>query len=165
MKKKISTFFLVGLLLIVSFAAGFSVTKSQAKVNVLLGFGGQLIDSTPCTCSGGLWLLYAPIANASFPGGALSYNEYVTITYPFYNMTTPGVWHLGTYLPGVQGCWMFADVGWACFPVPVLGHEVMVGTSATPTKLAPEDISGAPGEVPNMPAGEGGTLPVGQAIV
>lgn len=128
MKKIFLTICLVVLLLIISFIAGFSVTKSQAVVP--LGFGGRLIDFAYCPCSDSLWLFYAPMLDGPFPGGALSWSEYDTVTYPFYNMVTPGVWHLGLFLPGVQGCWVYDWDG--CYPIPVLGHEVMVGTSAEP---------------------------------
>lgn len=118
------------ILLVASFFAGFSVTKSQAVVP--LGFGGQVVTWLPCTCSGSLWIFYAPLkVPSSFPGGPLNYAPYSTLTYSFYNMVTPGVWHLGTYMPGVQGCWI--EAGFTCVPLPVLGQEIMVGTSAVPS--------------------------------
>lgn len=128
MKKKILTICLIVTLLAVSFAAGFSVTKSQAVVP--LGFGGHLLFWLPCTCSASLWLFYLPVPDEPFPGGPLGWGPYDTITYSFYNVVTPGVWHLGQYLPGVQSCWEYAI--FFCFPLPVLGHETMVGTSMTP---------------------------------
>jgi hypothetical protein len=129
MKKKISTICLIVILIAISFAFGFSATKTQAVIP--LGFSGHLISWLPCTCSASLWLFYAPNLVSSFPGGPLNYAPYATITYPYYNMITPGVWHMGTYLPGVQSCWIIIPP--VCVPLPVLGHEVMVGTSAVPT--------------------------------
>jgi hypothetical protein len=128
MKKKILTVCLITVLLAVSFAAGFSAVKSQA---VGLGFSGHLLAWLPCTCSASLWLFYAPTIEQIFPGGPLNYAPYSAITYSFYNMVTPGVWHLGKYLPGVQGCWII--IPFACIPLPVLGNETMVGTSGVPT--------------------------------
>lgn len=131
MKKRSFIIFLIVAMIAVSFVAGFSITKSRAVAP--LAFSGHLVKWLPCTCNGGLWLFYAPNIDSSFPGGALSYAPYSTITYPYYNMTTPGVWHLGTYLPGVQSCWFYT--GHHCIILPTLGHEVMVGTSAVPTPL------------------------------
>lgn len=135
MKKKIITACLVIMLLTVSFMAGFSVTKSQAVVP--LGFGSILLDWFPCDCSGSLWLYYSGLPNSPFLGGALGYGPHDTITYSYYNVTTPGVWHLGLYSPGVQSCWLFVVEG--CIILPVVGHELMVGTSLTPA----EDNTGA----------------------
>ena len=129
MKKKLFTISLIVVMLAISFAVGFSVTKTQAVV--ALPFGGHLLLSIPCTCSIALWEYYLPIPNAVFPGGPLAYTPYATITYSYYNVITPGVWHLGTYMPGVQSCWMW--YGPVCAPLPVLGHEIMVGTSLVPT--------------------------------
>jgi hypothetical protein len=129
MKKNISTICLIILLLAVSFTVGFFATETQAVVP--LGFSGHLMWWLPCTCSGSLYLFYAPNVDSSFPGGPLNYAPYATITYSYYNMITPGVWHLGTYLPGVQGCWIIVPHG--CAPLPVLGQEVQVGTSMLPT--------------------------------
>lgn len=151
MKNRIFIYCLIFILLAVSFAAGFFVTKSQAVVP--LAFGGMLIGVTECTCSGSLWLLYAPLgAPSPFPGGPLNYSLYSTITYSFYNVTTPGVWHMGLYLPGVQGCWIFVVEG--CAPLPVVGSEVMVGTSTT----VPKDNTGANDLSPNTLQTEGATV-------
>jgi len=127
--KKIYIICLITFLTAAAFFAGFSATKSSAIVP--LPFGGQLVFWLPCTCTASLWLFYAPIPNAVFPGGPLGYGPYDTITYQYYNMVTPGVWHLGTYLPGVQSCWII--IPHACIPLPVIGHEIMVGTSMVPT--------------------------------
>ncbi len=129
MKKKLLIFCLIVTLLAVSFLAGFSISKSQAVV--YLAFSGHLVWWQPCTCSAGLWLWYAPNIDQPFPGGPLIYLPYATLTYSFYNMTTPGVWHLGLWVPGVQSCWIY--VGHGCSILPALGQEVMVGTSASPT--------------------------------
>lgn len=138
MKKKIFTFCLIFVLFAVSFAAGFSVTKSQAIVP--LGFGGMLLDWEICDCSYSFWLFYAPIGVPSpFPGGPLGYSPYDTVTYSYYDMLDPGVWHLGMYLPFVQTCWVFD--GFGCFPLPVLGHEIMVGTSLKPDDSSASDTS------------------------
>jgi hypothetical protein len=129
MKKNIFIICLIVVLLAISFAVGFSVTKSRAIA--ALDFSGHLVSWLPCTCSASLWLFYAPNVDQPFPGGALDYSPYSTITYSYYNMMTPGVWHLGQYLPGVQSCWIYVGAG--CAPLPVLGHEIMVGTSGVPT--------------------------------
>ena len=59
--------------------------------------------------------------------GPLVYSPYSTIPYPYYMIGVPAVWHLGSYIPGVQACWMFVAVG--CVPFPTLGLMTKVGTS------------------------------------
>lgn len=126
MIKKISIICIGMLLIGVCFAFGFYVAKTKAVGPI--AFGGRLTQVKFCNCSASYWLFYAPLPDSSFPGGPLSYVPYATKVYSFYKMTTPGVWHLGTYLPGVQSCWVAVHHG--CLPLPVLGQEVMVGTSA-----------------------------------
>jgi hypothetical protein len=60
-------------------------------------------------------------------GGPLGYNPWSTITYLYYQIDTIGVWHLGTYLPNVQSCWI--DIGEDCAVLPTSGLEFQVGTS------------------------------------
>jgi hypothetical protein len=42
-------------------------------------------------------------------------------------VVAPGSWLLGTYLPGVQSCFMYYGV--TCAPFPVLGTISMTGTT------------------------------------
>jgi len=134
MKKKFFTICLVSVLIFSSFVLGFFVTTSYGE-GLGLPFGGHEVFWVPCTCSAALWIYYIPatdagVPSADFPGGALAYTPYSTLLYSAYNVETPGVWHLGQYLPGVQSCWMAAFFG--CFPLPVLGTETQVGTSLSP---------------------------------
>jgi hypothetical protein len=155
MKKKIFTFCLVTVMLVVSFITGFSVSKSQAIVP--LGFGGHLMSWFYCDCSDSWWLFYAPMPDSSFLGGALSWADYDSMTYPYYNMLTPGVWHLGLYLPGVQGCWFYD--GLICEALPVEGDEIMVGTSMKPTAFPkPDPETGANDLSPSTLNAEGATV-------
>lgn len=87
--------------------------KAEASIGV--PFGGRLMYTFPCTCSGA-WSVgliptgptYAPIL--SVYAGSQAYAYY----------SAPFALHfLGTYIPGVQACWMYAVL--ACFPFPSYG--------------------------------------------
>ncbi len=129
---KIVTYFVI----IVCFLGG--VTFSFSKKNVAQGiglpaFGGQVLWWIPCTCSPSIAIFYRPAQPSTFIGGPLAYSPIKTLTYLYYNMVTPGVWHLGDYIPGVQACWM--QTATVCVPFPVLGLEAHVGTSGAPSPL------------------------------
>ena len=134
MKKKFLTICLVVTLIVSCFSLGFFVTTGHGE-GFGLPFGGHEVMWIPCTCSAALWIYYIPsmdagVPSVDFPGGALAFMPYATFLYSAYNVETPGVWHLGQYLPGVQGCWMYGV--FSCFPLPVLGTETQVGTSLSP---------------------------------
>ena len=130
MKKRFFIICLIATIVISSFGIGFFTAKSRA-VSVGLPFGGRELFWIPCTCSASIWIYYLAAQPSDFPGGPLTYAPYMTQLFSFYNVETPGVWHLGQYLPGVQTCWMYD--GFGCFILPALGGETEVGTSMTPS--------------------------------
>ena len=93
-----------------------------------LPFGGLASFPLPCTCSATLAIWFAPLylGGPIAITGPLVYSPYSTIPYAYYMIGVPGVWHLGSYLPGVQACWMYAGV--ACVPFPTIGLMTKVGT-------------------------------------
>lgn len=94
-----------------------------------LPFGGLANFPIPCTCSFTMAVWFTPLylGGPIAITGPLVYSPYSTIPYPYYMIGVPGVWHLGSYLPGIQACWMYVGVG--CVPFPTIGIMTMVGTS------------------------------------
>ena len=96
----------------------------KASASIGLPIGGLITSMTYCTCSPGIALFVsgAPAKPSGFyvlAPGTVPYSNYM-----FY----PGSWLLGSYLPGVQSCWMYA--GFGCYPLPgVIGTLSMAGTS------------------------------------
>jgi hypothetical protein len=96
----------------------------------LLGWGGLTSFTTPCTCSGALWIWYAPLYPIqTFPllSGALTYMPGQTILKAWGLIGVPTTWALGQFIPGLQVCLIGAPP--ACAPLPSLGHMYLVGTS------------------------------------
>lgn len=86
--------------------------KSQAAIG--MHFGGLDVAETYCTCSANFWIWFAPLYFTSVPvTGALVYEPF-SIGYSYY-VPFPSTWVLGTFIPGVQTCWMYA--GYFCFPM------------------------------------------------
>jgi|SRR3989344_2662923 len=108
-----------------------SVVLPLAKVRaqVELPFGGLANFPIPCTCSLTVAVWFTPLylGGPAAVTGPLVYSPYLTIPYAYYLVGVPGVWHLGSYIPGVQACWMY--VGVACVPFPTLGVMTKVGTN------------------------------------
>jgi hypothetical protein len=103
--------------------------RAHALVPPLMPFGGWPdITPIPCTCSIGLWSWFGPLyITGSIPlTGPLVYLPYSTLPLANYLITAPATPHLGSYIPGVQACWMYAVAG--CFPLPSLGLMGFVGT-------------------------------------
>ncbi len=94
-----------------------------------LPFGGFSTFTTPCTCSGTFYVWFAPLylGGPVVITGPVVYSPFSTIPYANFFTGVPAVWHLGSYIPGVQACWMASPVG--CFPLPSLGIMTKVGTS------------------------------------
>lgn len=93
-------------------------------------FGGLVSFSIPCTCTPSLlWVWHTPLflGGPIVATGPLVYSPFTTIPYPEYMFGVPGAWDLGTYIPGVQACWMYAV--FFCFPLPSIGLMTMAGTS------------------------------------
>ena len=106
----------------------FSPIKTQAAVG--LGFGGLVTAVIPCPCSGGFWVWFTPLyINSPVPvTGAIYFSALHTIPYSWYAFGVPGTWELGTFVPGVQECYIPTPAG--CVPLPTLGSMIMAGTSA-----------------------------------
>jgi hypothetical protein len=97
-----------------------------------LPFGGYVNYSLPCTCSGTLWIWFTPLylGGPIVASGPLVYSPFSTLLFSNYLIGVPGTWHLGSYVPGAQACWMIAPppaVG--CVPLPSTGVITSVGTS------------------------------------
>lgn len=136
MKKNFFVILISVILIGASFAAGFLIKnqKSSAAAPLLLPFGGELWSAEWCECSATFDLFYSPIYPlAVFPvaGAWLGYDPALTVVYAQYNMITPGVWHLGQFIPELQTCWSFHRS--LCFPVGDEGAILQVGTSLTPS--------------------------------
>ena len=112
----------------------FSLPGFSAKAQ-LLPFGGLVTSVIPCTCPGSIgsmWIGYAPLyLGAPVPAaGSLVYVPYITQVFAWYKVTVPTTWHLGSYVPGVQACFMLVPPpGIGCFPLPAAGVITQVGTS------------------------------------
>lgn len=100
-----------------------------------LPFGGLVSYTLPCTCPGSignLWIWFVPFFLGSHipVTGPLVYAPYVSQLYAWYMIGVPTTWHLGSYLPGVQACWMLVPPpGTGCIPWPAAGVITQVGTS------------------------------------
>lgn len=104
-----------------------SPVKVQAAVPPLLHFGGWATAWVPCTCSAAVWSWMAPLYLAPIPvTGPLVYAPYATLPLANFLVTVPATPHEGTYIPGVQACWMYA--GFFCFVLPSIGLMAYVGT-------------------------------------
>jgi len=100
-----------------------------------LPFGGQVSYSVPCTCPGSigsLWIAFNILYLGSDTPvtGSLVYVPYISQLFAWFSIGVPTAWHLGTYLPGVQMCWMLIPPpGTGCVPLPSAGVITQVGTS------------------------------------
>jgi hypothetical protein len=122
---------------VVLFAATLVPERAKAQITGGAPFGGLVVGVLPCTCPatlGNFWVSYAPLWFGSAPAvGALVYSPLTTKLHPLYQPVFPGKWHLGTYAPGVQACWMINPAvlvtGIPCVPFPAAGIITSLGTS------------------------------------
>ena len=100
-----------------------SLARSQE-----LPFGGLVTSFFPCTCSFTLMVWFTPLylGGDIALSGPLVYSPYSTIPYSNFLIGVPGTWELGSYIPGVQACWMY--YGTTCAPFPTIGIMTKVGT-------------------------------------
>ena len=106
----------------------FLILPIQVKAQSL-PFGGIVSTTISCTCSGTRWIHFTPLylGGPTVTSGALVYSPFSTILYANFNIGSSGKWHLGSYLPGVQACWI--RVWKFCLPLPNLGLMTKVGTN------------------------------------
>ena len=131
---------LIGTLTLVAIAAAFilnlglSAPAPAVAVAVTQPFGGKVVISTPCTCDPGTFHIefaapfYDPLP---LQVGALDYSVLFSPinsptglyggpgTFEFYKPTIPpGIYDLGSYVPGIQACYMLTPTpnGPVCIP-------------------------------------------------
>ncbi|MEK7390919.1 MAG: hypothetical protein AAB635_02160 [Patescibacteria group bacterium] len=117
--KKIIIFFLILAVIVV---VAYSILKYTKGIG-LLPFGGKVLTSIPCTCSGNFLLTISPPVGGQFsyiPGSQAYLN---------YNLPSVGVWALGLYTPGTGICTIFVGKGCVPFGVPIGTITPTVGTS------------------------------------
>ncbi len=116
------------LIISIGIASVFLLLPVSTSAAVGLPFGGIAAFPLPCTCTGTVAIWFAPLylGGPIAITGPLVYSPYSTIPFANYMTGVPGVWHLGSYLPGVQACWMFGGI--TCFPFPTIGLMTKVGT-------------------------------------
>ncbi len=117
---KHSKIFFFSLVLLDVLVFSFFPLTTQALVPPLVPFGGLDVAHIPCTCTGGaVHQIYFGKFSFPRPIGAGSLSWVVgTIGYAHY-IPHPGAHVLGSVIPGVQMCWMYA--AFFCFPLPNLG--------------------------------------------
>ena len=100
-----------------------------AKAQLELAFAGVASFSIPCTCSGTLAIWFAPLylGGPILITGPVTYSPYSTLPFADFMIGVPTAWHLGSFLPGVQACWIY--VGVSCVPFPTIGLMTKVGTN------------------------------------
>ena len=123
----------VALAIFCSFAGSFLLVlpmRAYAAAPIqLLPFAGIVSYTKDCTCSGTLYIWFAPLylGGETVITGAMVYSPYKTILYAYYNIGVSGLWHLGDYTPGEQACSIF--VGKGCVTLPAIGLMSKVGTN------------------------------------
>lgn len=108
-----------------------SPSRVQALVDVEeLPFGGIVSSKRLCTCSATYRIQFTPLylGGPMVTSGSLVYSPFSTILYADLNIGVPGKWHIGSYIPGVQACWIIIT-WWLCLPLPTLGLMTKVGTN------------------------------------
>lgn len=124
MKKKFVT-----TVLLISFVFVVTLSSPKPAHAQFLPFAGLASFSLPCTCSATLWIWFTPLylGGPAILTGPMIYSPFSTIPFAYYHFGLPGIWHLGSYIPAIPACWMFAGVG--CFPLPAIGLMFLVGTN------------------------------------
>lgn len=120
--------------------------KTQ-RAGALLGFGGQILSTTPCTCSGGAALAAVvvgpPVGGVYVQTAGTLMHAYLPIPYSptgvwagptWLSVSPPGPWILGSYIPTPTPICSYY-VGEDCLQFPSDGAMVSVGTSLMSTPL------------------------------
>ena len=110
-------------LVVVIVVAAYSITQNIKGVGAL-PFGGKVVTSFPCPCSGNFLLTVSP------PVGGQFVYYMGTQAHLNYNLPTPGVWALGLYSPGGV-CLVPVTFGCAPVGIPIGTILPTVGTSLT----------------------------------
>jgi hypothetical protein len=119
MIKKFALFLAVLVVVAVGAYSVIRFTGGQAGVP----FGGRVLNSIPCTCSGNFLLTVSPPVGGQF--------VYFPGTQAFANFNlgpASGMWALGMYTPGGV-CLQFVGKGCVPFGAPIGTISPMVGTS------------------------------------
>jgi len=140
MSKKITTtaitlimtpFFLVGVILAFQFiVVGIAQADSGGAP---FHFGGPVVTVEVCTCQPGVFRIFVgPPGLTLGPPGALTpgyllYDAAFTFVYEFFQVTRPGAWLLGNFVPPIRQCLIW--VGKVCVILPAQGTMQIVGTS------------------------------------
>ncbi len=139
---EVRSYILAFLVLVVGAGIAMTIHVHSAIAGPGKPFGGLITSVTNCTCTGNYAIYFndlnrqftgklgsdVPSSDTSYPDPVtlpLIYEPGVTILYEFGMITTPGVWMLGTWIPGGE-----CRVGGKfCMVVPTAGTMYMVGTS------------------------------------
>ncbi len=107
--------------LIVAIVMAGSLTLA-APAHAQVGFGGAIVKSMPCACSGN-WLVVV----AGYPSGVspLVFQPGASVPFAFGSFYKPGAFTLGTFVPGG----VCLTPGTPCVLVPTIGTITMIGTS------------------------------------
>lgn len=124
MKKKPFLAFIISLVLV-----GALSPTSSVRAQYESPFGGLVSFYYPCTCTANLWIWFTPLylGGPAVITGPMVYSPYATIPYANYQIGIPGTYHLGSYLPGTQACWMY--IGYGCIIWSSVGLMTKVGTN------------------------------------
>ena len=109
---------------------GVFLPVSSVRAQFELPFGGIVSFPINCTCApGNIWVWFTPLylGGPAVIAGPMVYSVYATRLYANFRIGVPSTYHLGSYIPGVQTCWMYAVV--ACFPLYSVGLMTKVGTN------------------------------------
>lgn len=108
------------------------VTPLFTSAVVIQPFGGRIILSYPCPCSGGLYMLIAD-PRTKLPLPIVFQLGFSRLNAQF-NIFTPGVNVLGTFIPGGV-CGVYSATG--CSFVPAIGTVTSLPMSGVGTALTP----------------------------
>lgn len=123
MRNFISTLFIALALTLSSFQS------LQAQTGEM-PFAGIVSVPTPCTCSPGLihiWLTPLYLGGPVSISGPMVYSPYSTLLFADFMIGVPGTWHLGSYVPVTNACWIATPTG--CVVLPSIGLMTKVGTN------------------------------------
>ncbi|MDO8569312.1 MAG: hypothetical protein Q7R89_00795 [bacterium] len=121
---------LLALIISLSLIGVLSPVSLTHALTAELPFGGIVSSQLPCKCSGTIRIRFNPLylGGPVVTSGAMIYSPFSTLLYANLNIGVPGKWHMGSYLPGVQACWVLVPWG-DCLRLPAIGLMTKVGTN------------------------------------